>query len=144
MPPRITPRCAEIALNLTRPMFHIRDRWLLLAHMLLMRIGWISSPLHRCTSFDALTSNARDAATCPTKKKLRQNIVPHRENVWKTCGYKLGRNNALALLPQLSNQGPLTCGSFTCQPPYLPRGATRAFAWTNVAPTTRPRLLRAT
>ena len=29
----------------------------------------------------------------------------------------MGRFNAITLPPQYSNQGPLTCGPFTCQPP---------------------------
>ena len=56
----------------------------------------------------------------------------------------MGRRNTFALPPQTTNYGPLTRGPFTCQPPHLPRGATRASAWTRVALATRPRHIRAT
>ena len=103
MRPRVSPRCVESALNLTRSMFHLRDQRLRLAHVLLMTIEWTPSPPPRHTSSDVLSSNACDAGTFPAKKKLRRNIVPYRENVWNNRVYKLGQNNALALLPQLSN-----------------------------------------
>ena len=132
MHPRVAPRCAEIVLNLMSQMCHLRNRRLRLVHVLLMTIGWTPSPPHRRTSFDVLASNARNAATCPRKKKLRRNIVPHGENIRKTGVYKVGRNNALALPPQLSKQGPLTRGPSPASPLTLPRGATRASAWTRV------------
>ena len=39
MPPRVTPRCADFAINPHRPMFHLRDQRLHLEHVLLMMIG---------------------------------------------------------------------------------------------------------
>ena len=65
------------------------------------------------------------------KLRIRGNIVPHREKERKRPTNPLGRNNAFALPPQYSNQGPLTRGPFTCQPsqcschvvpPERPRG----------------------
>ena len=53
--------------------------------------------------------------TC--KEEMCGNIVPHRERNTKPSVYKVGRLNAIALPPQYSNQGPLTCGPFTPQPP---------------------------
>ena len=75
--------------------------------------------------------DTRDAATCPVKTKTRGNLVPHGRKNGKSRVYNLGRRNAFALLPQLSNQGPLTRGPFTCQPPchVVPPGRLRGLAW---------------
>ena len=79
---------------------------------------------NRCILFNAIASNAPCSGMCPAKKGLDGHIVPHGRIERKTHVYKVGRNNALALSPQLSNQGPLIRGPFTCQPPF-----TRASAW---------------
>ena len=71
-----------------------------------------------CCRFSVYESNIHSAATSPAKEKSRGNIVPHEENRGKTRVYKVGRRNAFTLPPQLSNQGPLTHGPFTCQPPH--------------------------
>ena len=42
-----------------------------------------TSPHDRLASFDALTSNACEASTCPALKRLNRNIDPHRENEGK-------------------------------------------------------------
>ena len=79
----------------------------------------------------AIVSHVRDATTCPAKTKTRGNLVPHRRKNGKSRIYKLGRRNAFALQPELSNQGPLTHGPFTYQPPchVAPPGSSCGLAW---------------
>ena len=84
---------------------------------------------NRCILYNAIASNAPCSGMCPAKKGLDGHIVPHGRIERKTHVYKVGRNNALALSPQLSNQGPLIRGPFTCQPPSC----------CHVAPLGRPR-----
>ena len=98
-----------------------------------MLIRW--TKIHRINgrSLVGFRSNAPCSATCPAKKKFHVNIVPHERNNGKTRVYKVGRNNVLALPPQLSNQSPLTCGPFTCHPPsrchVAPPGRPCGLAW---------------
>ena len=90
------------------------------------------SPRDRLALCDAIASNTRSAATCPAHLKSQGNIVPHGENMWDMWVYKVGCSNAIALPPQLSNQGPLTRGPFTYQPPHchmVPHGRPRGLAW---------------
>ena len=91
------------------------------------------SPRDRRTLCDAITFNAHSAATCPAHLKSHGNIVPHGGNEGKGQVLNVGRRNAFALPPQLSNQGPLTRGPFTCQPPshchVAPPGRPRGLAW---------------
>ena len=79
----------------------------------------------------AIVSDARNSATCLAKTKTRGNLVLHGRINRKSHVYKLGRCNAFALLPQLSNQGPLTRGPFTCQLPchVAPPGRLRGLVW---------------
>ena len=100
----------------------------------LMVIAWTSSPPYQCASFDARVSNAHNTASCPAKMNFHGNIVSHgrKREDWRV--YNLGRNNAFALPPQYSNQGPLTRGPFTCQPSHssyhvAPPGRPRELMW---------------
>ena len=156
MCPRIPPRCAEIAMNRNRPMkpriifdasFHRWWRWITIVDKATCHLRCHRSlhlkPFWR-TSLDedlvdpsprdghlAILSNAYDAATCPAKTKTRGNLVPYGIKNRKSRIYKLGRRNAFALPPQLSNQAPLTSGPFTFQPPYhvAPPGHPLGLAW---------------
>ena len=79
-----------------------------------------------------LTSNAREASTCPVFKRLNRDMVPHRKNERKGHVYKVGWRNTNALPPQYYNQGPLTRGPFTCQPSHChvaPPGRPRGLTW---------------
>ena len=78
-------------------------------------IRWTPSPRDGCI---AIAFDVPCSATCRAKKNFRRNIVPHGKNWRNMRVYKLGRFNTIALLPQLSNQSPLTHEPFTCQPPH--------------------------
>ena len=79
-------------------------------------IAWTPSPPYRRDSFDVRVSNAPYSTTSPASQIIVWNIVPHGGNCGKWRVDNVGRNNALALPPQYTNHGPLTCGPFICQP----------------------------
>ena len=94
-----------------------------------MTIAWTRVHLINTPYVMQFASNAREASTCPAFKKIKRDIIPHREKrgVWRV--YMVGRRKANGLMPQSYNEGPLTRGPFTHQPlichvapPWRPRG----------------------
>ena len=74
------------------------------------------SPLYRRLLNDTIRIQRTQGHHVACKRKTCWNIVPHRRKNGKGLAEKVGRFNAIALLPQSCYQGPLTCGPFTSRP----------------------------
>ena len=113
MCPCVFPRCAIIAISRDRPMKPCGTRG---------RVDRVYLNPVKCTCMidDRIEHPLCVHVAC--KRRILRNIVPHGLKRKISQVYKLGRNNALALPPQYTHQGPLTRGPSKCQPLYSPCG----------------------